>query len=287
MKGPSGFLYVFFYILAIQVCGMCADDITPELLVERHLNSIGDSALLSHVKSITIIGTSDVDFILGMNGQMTGTALIVSQGPKMAIAMRFQDINYLEEYFAYDGKSVTVKHIRPGLKSPIADFLFRYNKIMKNSMMGGVFSNAWPLFDIKHNQPTMKVRKTRVEGTELYELEYRPKDFYGDMKIRFYFDPETYRHVRTEYKVNTRDDVTTGRPFSILGDIIGDSFYTLTEKFGDFSKVGGLTLPHSYILDYVIDGPAQSAFIARWKINALKIGFNTPDIDQKIFKAEK
>jgi len=296
MKTKTYFLLSVCCVLAVQVLGICADP-SPEQLVAEHLKSIGDSATLADIKSITLIGTAEANFILGMSGNMTGTSMLISEGPKMATVMRFQDINYPGEYFAYNGKSVTVGHIKPGLKSPIADFVYRYNKVMKNGMLGGVFSAAWPLRDIKNNKPNMKVRKTKVDGTDLYELEYSPKDRHGDMKIRIYFDPETYRHVRTEFKVRTTDDVTTGfdTPFEAGGgvrdmaiaQVRGESYYTLVEKFDDFKKVGAMTMPHSYTLDYMIDGLNQSGFIAQWKINALEIGFNTPGIDQKLFEAEK
>jgi len=301
MKKSIKLLLIACCILAVQVSGLCADKLSPEQLVAEHLKSIGDAATLSQVKSITLVGTSSVNFILGMSGQMSGTGMIVSQGPKIGVAMRFQDINYPGEYFAYDGKAVTVQNIKPGLKSPIADFFYRYNKILKNGLLGGVFSNSWPLLNIKGNKPTMKLRTTKVEGTELYEIEYTPKDRHGEMKIRLYFDPATYRHVRTEYKVTTKDDVTTGTrsPFEndpdegnrvrdmAIGDVRGESYYTLTEKFDDFKQVGAMTLPHSYSLDYMIDGTNQSGFIAKWNMDIVEAGFNMPNIDDELFKAQK
>jgi len=297
MKKKTVFLLVVSFTLIIQATWVWAKDPSPEELIAEHLKSIGEQAAMAQVKSIVFAGTSEVDFILGMSGNMAGASMIVSEGPKMGIVMRFQDINYPGEHFAYDGKNVTVGHMKPGLKSPIADFLYRYNKVMKNGMLGGVLSGSWPLLDIKGNKPrSMKVRTTKVEGTELYELEYRPRDDHGDMKIRFYFDPETYRHVRTEFKVSTKDDVTGGAgasPFvggevrdMAIADVRGESYYTLTETFGDFKKAGALTLPYSYSLDYMIDGTNQSGFIAKWKANAMEIGFNAPNIDQEIFNAK-
>ena len=283
-------------IFAVLIPGLYAADPSPEQLIAEHLKSIGETATMSKVKSITFIGTSEADFILGMSGNLSGTSMLVSEGQRMGIVMKFPDINYPGEYFAHDGKYVSVGHIKPGLKSPIADFVFRYNKIMKNGMLGGVFSKAWPLFDTKGNKPrSMKVRKTRVDGTDLYELEYRPRDDHGDMKIRMFFDPETYRHVRTEYKVTTRDDVTTGTgtPFAdggirdmAIADVRGESFYTLIEKFEDFRQVDALTLPHVYTFDYMIDGTNQSGFIAKWKINVQELAFDAPSIDPNLFKAE-
>jgi len=309
MKRKINLLMIVCCIAAVQIPGLCAEIPSAEQLIAEHLKSIAAPNVLSGIKTVTFAGRAEADFILGMSGRMSGPAMLVSQGSKMAIAMQFQDINYLGEYFAYDGRSVTAREMQPGQKSPIAEFLYRYDKIMKNGLLGGVFSNAWPLLDIKGSRPrSMKVGNARVDRVELYELEYRPRDEHGDMKIRLYFDPETYRHVRTEYKVRTDNDVTGGvggspfvddrnrtefstdvngvRDMAIM-QVRGESFYTLVEKFDDFKKVGAVTLPHSYMLEYMIDGTNQSGFIANWKIDVIEIGFNAPDIDQKLFKAEK
>ncbi len=75
--------------------------------------------------------------------------MCVSDGKKLAIVLKYSDINYPGEYFAYNGKDVSVGHISPGQKSPLADFLFRYNGIMKEGLLGGVFSTGWPLLNLQ------------------------------------------------------------------------------------------------------------------------------------------
>ena len=299
MKKKPGFLHIACCVLAIQISGICANNPTPEQLIAEHLKSIGDPAELLQIKSITFTGNATVNFLLGMTGYQNqrGTSTLISQGPKMSILMNFPDVNnYPGEHFAYDGNAVTVSNFRLGRKSPIADFIYRYNKIMKNGILGGVFSNAWPLLDTKRNKANMKVGKTKMDGVELYELEYRPKDFHGDMKIRMYFDQKTYRHVCTEYKVKTTNDVTMGfnpPPGADMGIALtaSDTYYVLTEKFGDFKKVGDLTLPHIYALDYSISyigSMAMGGFAANWTMEALKWRFNiSDDIDQRYFNTEK
>jgi len=245
-----------------------ADNPTPEQLIVRHLESIGEPAALSQVKSIAFAGTSDVQFIMGSHGSTRGTAVLVSEKPGMAMVMEFPSVNYRGEYFAYDGKAVTVGQIAPGMKSPIADFLFLYDKIIKNGLLGGVYSTAWPLLNIDGNRANMRVGKTRVEGVELYELEYRPRDYHRDMRIRLYFDPETWRHVRTDYYLSTYRGFNT--------------YPTLTEKFEDFKKVGNLMLPHSYTIHLEDWG----GHIAIWGIKATQWIFNRPDIDPDVFRAK-
>jgi Tfp pilus assembly protein PilF len=66
-----------------------------------------------------------------------------------------------------------------------------------------------------------------VEGCRLYEIEYIPKNRLADMKIKMYFDPDTFHHARTEYRMRIRDDMSaspgdpsSGRP---PGDLCVDN----------------------------------------------------------------
>jgi hypothetical protein len=185
----------------------------------------------------------------------------------MAMNMEFPSTSYRGEYLAYDGNAVTVRNIAPGVNSPLANFIYRYDRIMKNGLLGGVYSNAWPLLNNGFNKANMRVRKTRVERTELYELEYHLTDRHDAMRIRLYFDPETWRHVRTHY---------------YLSNIQGFNPHpTLTEKFDNFKEIGELTLPHSYAIHL-----EHGDNIAIWKIEVSEWTFNALDIDQRIFQAE-
>jgi hypothetical protein len=277
---------------------------TAEKLVEAHVKSIGSPALLAKITSRTFFGSADVNLIQGMNGKLKGTSMFVSQGRNLAIIIKFPDINYPGEYFAYDGKDITVGHISPGLKSPIAEFIFRFSKIMKAGLLGGTLSGAWPLLDIKNQNVEMKYRKTKIDGQELHEILYQPREGFGDIKIRMYFDPTTFRHVRTEYRVQIRGDASMGNAatYDPLGDrdavkaanpdgsmVIGqarpDSYYTLIEKFEGYKKIGGMMFPHRYILDYSQEGNAT--FIANWTLNVGTWSFNAPKLDQKVFQAQK
>jgi hypothetical protein len=270
------------------------EEMTAEKLVDAHVKSIGSSALLAKVQSRSFVGSANVDFILGNTGNLKGNSMFVSQGSNLAIALIYGDTNYPGEYFAYDGKAVTVNHIKPGQKSPIADFLFRFNKIMKGGFLGGTLSASWPLLDIKNKNVDMKYRKTKIDGIERHELEYHPRDGFGDMKIRMYFDLTTFQHVRTEYRVRHRDDASVGNSanFDSMGDRNmtigqnrGETYYTLVEKFENYKKVGGLMLPHRYILEYSMEG--AGSFIANWTLNVIKWGFNAQNLDPKIFQAQK
>jgi hypothetical protein len=280
------------------------NDLNPQKLVAEHLKSLGGPALLAKIKSRIITGLSSVEFIQGMSGKMQGSSMFISEGPRLAIALRFPDVNYPGEYFASDGKEVTVGHISPGQKSPIAEFLFMNNGIIKEGLLGGALSTYWPLLDIEKRQPNLKLRNSKIEGRELYEVEYTAKTGLRNMKIKLYFDPATYSHVRTEYKVQVRGDSSVGNKAGFdpldqnsvkaarprgdisVGDSQPDSYYTLIEKFEDFKKVNGMILPHRYLIEYSLEGSGQ-AFIGHWTLTIDKWAYNQATFDPKIFQAQK
>jgi hypothetical protein len=302
-----------YFILAVVLClslsvswtgyGFAEDQVTAEQVVAAHFKSIGSPEALAATKTLAFVGTTSVEFIQGATGSMSGTSMCVSEGNKLAIVLKYGDINYPGEYFAYDGKEVTVGYISPGQKSPLADFLFRHNGIVKEGLLGGVFSDGWPLLNLQQKQADLSYRETTIDGRRLHEIEYRPKQSLRDMKVRLYFDPETYRHVRTEYRVRVRDDMSaapggdqtrigkfqtqTGdtEGFRTLNQGLPESIYVLVEKFDDFKKVGAMTLPHSYTMDYSVEGQGHS-FIGKWTMKAVQWAFNRT-YDERIFVAQK
>ena len=301
------------FVLAMVLClslsvswtgyGVAKDQVAPEQVAASHLKAIGSPEALAALKTLAFVGTTSVKFIQGASGSMSGTSMCVSGGNKLAIVLKYGDINYPGEYFAYNGKDVSMGHISPGQRSPLADFLFRHNGIMKEGLLGGIFSAGWPLLNLQEKQADLTYRETTIDGRRLHEIEYRPKQGLRDMKIKLYFDLETYRHVRTEYRVRVRDDMSaspggsgtrTGTfqapaqdasGFDALRGGLPDSIYVLIEKFDDFKKVGAMTLPHSYNMDYSVEGQGQ-AFIASWTMNAVQWAFNST-YDDLIFVAQK
>jgi hypothetical protein len=283
--------------------------ITARQLIERHLKALGGVEKLATVKSMGISGRAGVQFFQGATGNLVGGQfLCVSDGPKMGLQVKFDDINYPGEYFAYDGKEVTVGYISPGQRSPVADFIFLNYPVMSEGFLGGVWSTAWPLKDVDAIQSKMKLGEKEIDGKKLYELEYggagkRP----GNMRIKLYFDPETYHHVRTEYNVRVAGDLTSTRdivpgqlsaappepvgrpndrqPGATVMQSLPDSIYLMVEKFGDFADVGGLVLPRSYSIDYSVEGQGAS-FVAKWSFAAQYFKRNG-NIDQSFFVAQK
>ena len=121
----------------------------------------------------------------------------------------------------------------------------------------------------------------------MHEIEYRPKKGLRDVKIKLSFDAETGRHVKTEYRIRIRDDmsVVPSANFGTLKQGLPDSIYVLTERFDDFKTVNAMTLPHRYTIDYSVEGQGRT-FIAKWILQANQWGFNQT-YDERIFAAQK
>jgi hypothetical protein len=226
--------------------------------------------------------------------------------------MVFPDTNYPQEYFAYNGADVTVGYISPGQRSPLADFIFRYNGLMKEGFMGGILSTAWPFLKTKDTQPDYRLSTEKVEDAELYVIEYSAKKALGDVKAKLYFEPKTFHHLRSEYRVRLANDMSAmgsvnsgGNPDPINRDAIlatgrpgatrpratlqgnqADSIYVMTEKYGNFAKIGDLVLPQDYSIEYSMEGTG-AAFLAKWVLLAEHWMPNRGNIDQSFFVAQK
>ena len=279
--------------------------LTADGVISRHLQSIGTPELLKKIQSRSIQGAASYRFIQGMTGIGTdGEFNFVSTDDRLAIIMKFKDVDYPGEYLAFDGKEVSVGHMKPGQRSPLADFIFRNNKLMKEGLLGGVLSIDWPLLDAKRKGASFKNRTIKIEGRQLHELEYRPNKSLGDIIIKMYFDIETFRHVRTEYKVRIGDDSSTlpegaSRRRSVgisrypgdtssseILDAVPDSIYHLIERFDDFTNCDGLTLPTTYSIEYSIEGQGSS-FLGHWNMKAIGPLVHNGEIREDVFKAQK
>lgn len=312
-KGTIIIAIVIGFVLSLTCSGSVLakeKKLTAEEVVAAHLKSIGTPELLESVNTRGMSGKSSVEFIQGGIGTMVGQSVIVSSGTSFSIILKFGAADYPGEYFAYDGKDVDVATIRPGQKSPLADFIYRYNAMMKEGLLGGVLSLGWPLLDLGKRDASLKYFSAKVDGHELHGIEYNPKRGMHNLKVKLFFAPDTFRHVRTEYNLRVRGEqalqigqtVTRGAPNSAEGrpggvvttdagiqDPIRDSYYTLVEKFDDFREVKlddsngtGLILPHSYSIEYSVEGQG-STFIAHWSTTADRCVHNLK-LDPLVFK---
>jgi hypothetical protein len=279
--------WIMMAILCISLGGFrlsSAKDnkLTPEALVARHLQSIGSSDLLAKTQSRAFTGSATVRFIQGATGEMRGQSQFASDGRKLGILLKYGGQDYRGEHFAFDGKDVTVGRYLPGKISILAEFINRFGGVMKEGLMGGVLSVAWPLRSFEEIKSRLKYNEGHMAGRSMHTLEYRAKGGLGDFKIVMFFEPDTFHHVRTEYRLHIPAAMGKGAATGI-GIETSDSNYLLSEEFADFKAVDGITLPQRYTIGFSSEGQTRT-FVAYWTLEA-KQWIHNGQIDSSIFRA--
>lgn len=251
--------------------------IKPDDLVEKHLASIGTAEARAAVRNRYVLADADVVFRLGGSGPLSGKGNLISQGAMIRMGMVFNGLDYPGELFGFDGKNVTVSQIQQGVRSRFGNLVYTYDVLLKEGLLGGTLSAAWPLLDLAHRQPKLQYTGLKnIEGKKLHELIYEIMKGGTGLQVAQYFDPENFRHVQTQYKVSQyvrlMDPTITGH---IIGDTPRESL--LVETFDNFKEVDGLTLPHAYKI--ILQRPG---YLAEWNFAVTQVLHNQ-QIDPKWF----
>jgi len=276
---------VFLEILVLlSLSGFAANTAAPKLepadLIARHLASLGTAEAIAAVKNRVLEGKVTGVFRVGQTGSVAGTATLSSEGSQLSLQMVFDDFNYPGEKLASDGKQVSVAMVKAGIRAPLSQFFHDYGHILfTEGLIGGTASVGWPLLAVKEHKAKLDYRGLKkVGGKELHELRYRAAK--GQFSIALYFEPDTFRHVRSQYELRIpsvdRDATTMNSD--------PDTIWTVTEEFGDFRTVEGLTLPYSYKLGLNYDGLNRS-FVGQW-IFAFDQARQNVQLDSKAFAVE-
>ncbi|MDQ1559552.1 MAG: hypothetical protein QOD32_2612 [Pyrinomonadaceae bacterium] len=247
----------------------------PEDVVAKHLESIGTAEARKAVRNIVASGTVVFSIRSGGKGQTGGASLIASEGQMNLVKMVFESSpTYPHELLSYDGKEFGAIHVRPGARSPLGEFLMSHDTVFKQGLVGGVLSTAWPLHNLSERNPKLDYEGTKKIGDrQTHELRYTPHKG-SELKIKLFFDAETFQHVRTEYERTIA--ASLGGRISTGGASAGKNEvrYKLVEDFSDFKKEGDLTLPHSYKLTMNVQGPI--IVLQDWVFELTQFAFNQP-----------
>jgi len=247
------------------------EKLTAEEVVARHLKSIGTPEDLAAIKTRIVAGTSLFTARSPGSGQNSGLSILFSEGNKSVIAMTFANPAYPHEKFGYDGQNLVISYTKPGLRSTLGDFIFRRTPIFKDGLIGGVLSTAWPLLNWTNDKARLEYGGTKkIEGRETHVLRYVSRKG-SDLKISFYFDSETFRHVRTAYAQTVSAQMGTNPDASKEDQ--RELHYELEEQFSDFKQEGKLTLPHAYKIKLMMERTGAT-YLAEWEMILSKFAFN-------------
>jgi hypothetical protein len=149
-------------------------------------------------------------------------------------------------------------------------------------VLGGVWSTGWALLDLEGRKAKLHAEgTTKMEGEELLALRYEPRKS-TDLDIFLYFDPQSYRHVMTVYKMAIRTSMEGGETAQAGKQ---SNRYRIEERFSDFKTADGLTLPNHYDLRYTIEMENGFTKTVEWDVRALNI-MNNQSIDPRSFQVK-
>ncbi len=264
-------------LCTISATARAADDnekLTPEELVSRHLASVGAAEARAAARSRAATGAVAYRTITPGNSRLDGTAQLASDGKKMRWAFSFNNDVYTGEDVLFDGSKLMVAYLRTGSRSKLGDFIYARDVLMKEGLLGGTLSTGWPLLDVGSSKPKLRYAGLKKwEGQQVHELDYEPRKN-TDVKIQLFFEPESYRHVGSQYTVIIPASTSTAGVASVRGagaSGVGtrDRRYVLKETFGKFQNTGGVVLPAQWSIDLAADG--EFSFEYRWDLSFDKL----------------
>lgn len=239
-------------------------------IIEAHKAAVGDQAARAEIKNLILVGDASVHSITGKTPEVKGRVVIASESGKSYIGMNFSAPDYPQEAIFFNGKEVRVAAARNNNRSVLGNFLMTNERIVRESLLGGVLLQTWRPFAQGQSDAKVSLEGTKkIDGREAYVISYGMKGS-GDLKIKLFIDKETYRHVRSEYSMIFSASIGLTPNESAR---FSETRLKVTENFGDFETVGGLTLPRSHTINYAASGQNGTTEI-EWRFTYTEIGFN-------------
>ena len=263
---------VLLALFSLTISAHAADKLKVEDVLAKHLASIGTPEARAAAKTRLADGKAQMQEVVGGSSSLSGTANLASDDRRIKIAMAFPGVtNYPGEQWVFDGKNTGVAETGPGARSSIGGFIHRYPELLREGLLGGSALTSWSLLDLNARQPRLKYDGLKkVEGRELHQVSYTPRKGASGLQIRLFFEPDTFHHVQTTYTMELGAGMSEMK--DARGNVVGvdntqhqaEVRYVVTESFGDFQTVDGLTLPSSWSITY--DYQPSTANIMKWSI---------------------
>lgn len=273
---------VLISIATVMLCTTAyAQDkkLTIEELIASHLDSIGSAQARSQPKNRVVSGTVKLVSRVGTAGNIDGKVAMASAGTKLRYSLTFPSATYPGEQFGFDGSKVLTGHLPSGQRSPLSLFLEQQSVMLKDGLLGGTLSTAWALLRVEQLKPKLDYRGLKkIDGRELHVVGYRAQKGTADLVITMFFEPETFRHVRTlyDFKVPARIGVGPNESAKYQED-----YYQIIEDFDDFRAIDALMVPRKYRVQLNLQ-TSRGSNVFDWNISIDQVLHNQA-LDEQIF----
>lgn len=260
--------------------GGAVEKIKPEELIAKHLESLGTPEARARYGTAIANGTVTMGGVVGAGvGELTGKLTILSDGGKLRVGMEFPSQAFPGDHYAFDGKEVTVSTIRAGTRSMVGAFLYQNPYLVSEGLLSGTLTTNWALLHVDQRKPRLSyVGVKKVKDARLHALKYRPRKGADDVEITMYFHPETFRHLRTEFRYEARNEISSDSARSARQS---DNVLVVSEDFEKFETVEGLNLPTICRIEANLSGARTMVY--RWLLVLNEFFLNKP-LDPAYFK---
>lgn len=259
---------------------LVAQKLKPEEVLAKHLDSIGTSEARTTAKNWIATGDATAKFVSTKAQPVEGRVVLASEGPKNFFGLKMNSSAYPGERFSFDGKKANVAFVTTTSRSILGNFIQSNDFLLEDSLLGGSLASSWVLVNMGSGKGKLSgggIKK--IDGKEYYALDYSKKGG-GDLDTTLYFDKETFRHVRTEYKRSSSARIGLTPEESTR---FSDTKYKITEEFSEFKTENGLTLPRKYRLFYSVSGGNTGTTEIEWAFVLNEVAFNQK-LDPKTFE---
>jgi hypothetical protein len=273
---------LFFMLTSAPAC-LWAGDIKPEDVISKHLEAIGSAQARNGVKSRVVQGVATYRILTGGSGAIDGKAVIASEGRKTNYLFKINTNGYRGEQFICDGDRISIAGTYGDKsRSEFGDFALGQDIMLRESLLGGVWTTGWPLLDIEGHKAQLRSEGSKkVDGRNLLVLRFRPKKG-TDLDILLYFDPQTYQHVMTTYHATQQTGLGEGEIATARKQ---PTRYEIEERFSEFQTADGLTLPSHYDLRFTEELENGFTKSVEWEVRAASI-MNNLAIDARSFQVK-
>lgn len=260
------FSLVFFSTLFIT-----AQELKLEEIISKHNTAIGKPEKRKDLKNMVLLGQSEFHSKLPERRSL-GKVAIVSDAANLLFISSFLSDNYPHEKIGFFEGKPNVPLVTAGLRSPLGNFLWEHSTILKSGLFSGSMSLHWSFLEenLKKGKPILSGTK-KVDGRKAYMIEYFTEGTSDSLKIRLFFDTETFQHFRTEYREEFSGKEQT---FGTLGQLNGYEV-ELIETFSDFKTYQDITLPSISKVRYM-GSSSKGTYEYDWVFKLNEVKFNQP-----------